>query len=63
MTVPVEDPIVATDGVLLLQVPPASASLNVVVAVPHTVNVPVIADTAVFTVTMALAAHPAPGTV
>ena len=42
VTIPVEEPIVATVGVLLLHVPPVVASLNVVVEPSQTVNVPVI---------------------
>jgi hypothetical protein len=41
-TTPVEDPIVATDVLLLVQVPPPVALLNAVVPPTHTVVVPVI---------------------
>ena len=42
VTIPDADPIVATAGVLDVQVPPGVASASVVVPVTHTVNVPVI---------------------
>ena len=53
-------PMVATPVEEELHVPPASASLKVVVAPTHTVNVPVIAATPVFTVTSTLAVHSVP---
>jgi hypothetical protein len=42
VTMPVDEPIDATDGVLDVQVPPGVASARVVVPVAQTVNVPVI---------------------
>jgi predicted cupin superfamily sugar epimerase len=42
VTTPVEEPMVATAGVLDVQVPPGVASARVVVPVTQTVNVPVI---------------------
>src|SRR4051812_44050420 len=41
-TIPLEEPMVATDVALLLQVPPASGSLSVIVLPAHTVDGPVI---------------------
>jgi hypothetical protein len=43
VTIPVREPIEAIAGLLLLHVPPAVISLNIVVRVGHTVVVPVIA--------------------
>ncbi len=42
VTIPVDEPMVATAGVLDDHVPPGVASASVVVPVTHTVNVPVI---------------------
>ncbi len=50
VTIPVDEPIVATDVVLLDHVPPP-ASVNVVVKPAHTLAVPDIEDGKVFTVT------------
>jgi hypothetical protein len=47
---PVPEPIVATDVALLVQVPPAVASVNVVVTPEHTLDAPDIADGSAFTV-------------
>ncbi len=44
VTIPDAEPIVATAGVLLLQVPPVVVLDNVVVAPMHVVSVPVIGD-------------------
>ena len=52
VTTPVDEPIVATAGVLLLQVPPVVLLVNVVIAPIQVVSVPVIGeDIAEFTVT------------
>ena len=59
VTKPVVAPIVATPVALLLHVPPAVASVSVVVLPAHNDNVPLIADT-VLTVTMAVAIQPPP---
>ena len=50
VTMPVADPTVATDGLLLLQVPPGLASLNVIVVAEHNMPPPIIADGGGFTV-------------
>jgi hypothetical protein len=52
--------IVATAGVALLHVPPAVALLKVVVALTHTLVVPVIAAGSGFTVTVVVTAQPVP---
>lgn len=52
--------IVATDGVLLLQVPPVVVLLTVVVCPTHTCSVPAIAAGSGFTVTVAVRIHPVP---
>ena len=59
---PVEGSIAAADPLLLLQVPPDIPALsdNVVVEVPHTTNVPVIAGVKL-SVTICVAEQPAPG--
>jgi hypothetical protein len=54
VTVPVEEPIVASEALLLLQVPPDEPSLNVVVAPAQTIPVPVIDDGSGLTVTAAV---------
>lgn len=56
--IPLEEPMVPTAGVLLLQVPPAVMCVNVVVALTHTFSVPVIAGGAVDTVTIAVVIQP-----
>jgi hypothetical protein len=50
--------IVATAGVALLHVPPAVALLNVVVALTHTLVVPVMAAGSGLTVTVVVTAQP-----
>ena len=52
VTVPLVEPILATDVVLLLHTPPVLASESVVLLVPHTLNVPVMGDTAGLTTTV-----------
>ena len=52
ITRPVDEPIVATGVMLLLQVPPVVASLSKVVAPTHTLAVPVIAGGPEVTVTV-----------
>jgi hypothetical protein len=44
VVIPVAEPITATEGLLLLHVPPALASKKGVVAPTHTVPLPVIGD-------------------
>ncbi len=51
VTTPVDESIVAFEGLLQIQVPPGVTWLSVVVAPTHTLNVPVIAAVAAFTVT------------
>jgi hypothetical protein len=63
VTIPVDEPMVATDVLLLLHVPPPVALDNVVVAPTQTDNVPVIAAGNEFTVTTLVAAHPVTGSV
>lgn len=58
-TTPDVDPTAAIAVLLLLQVPPL-ASLNVVVALAHTVVVPVTADGIALTVTIIVSVHPVP---
>lgn len=60
VTKPVNEPIVATAGVLLLQEPPIVALLSIVVAVLQIANVPVIGATDGFTVINCVATQPAP---
>jgi hypothetical protein len=60
VTKPVVEPIVATAGLLLLQVPLPIPSLSVVVAPTHIFVLPVIAIGKVFTVTVAVALQPPP---
>jgi hypothetical protein len=57
LTIPVAEPIVAIEVLLLLQVPPEVALFNVVVLPVHTVAVPVMvpADGVLLTVTTAVA--------
>jgi hypothetical protein len=52
VTIPVDDPIVATPVLLLLQIPPMEASDSVVVKPVHTVVEPVIVAGAALTVTI-----------
>jgi hypothetical protein len=52
VTIPVEEPIVATGGVPLLHVPPDELSPNVAIAPAQTVGSPVIPDGNGFTVTV-----------
>lgn len=52
LTTPEEEPIVATAGFKLLQVPPGSVLLSVVVLPLHTFSEPIIADGNGFTVTL-----------
>ena len=59
VTKPVAAPIVATPAALLLHVPPAVASVSVVVLPRHNDKVPLIADT-VLTVTTAVVIQPPP---
>lgn len=56
-TIPVAEPTVATDVLLLLHVPPLTALPSVELPPTHTLDVPVIvpADGALFTVTTAVA--------
>ena len=58
VTVPEAEPMVATAVLVLLQVPPEVASLNVVVKPTHTVEVPEIAAGKGLTVTLVTARHP-----
>jgi hypothetical protein len=51
VTIPVEDPMVATPGALLLQLPPAVASARVVVEPTQVFSVPVIGAGVATTVT------------
>jgi hypothetical protein len=54
-TVPEDEPIAATDGLLLVHVPPASALLSVVANPTQALSVPVIAAGRGLTVTVATA--------
>ncbi len=58
VTVPVEDPIVATAVLLLLQTPPLVALVNVVVKPTHTLVVPPIAAGFGLTVKLVTAIQP-----
>ena len=58
VTIPVNEPIVATAVLLLVQVPPAAPSLSAVVAPTHACNIPVIAVGPEFTVTVVAAVQP-----
>jgi hypothetical protein len=58
LTTPVPEPTLAITTLLLLQVPPVSASLSVVVLPIHTCIVPVIADGSEVTVIVFIAAQP-----
>jgi hypothetical protein len=58
---PVAEPADATTGLLLVQVPPVTASLNVVVVPIHTIDEPVIAGGSALTVIVLVTLHPAPG--
>lgn len=59
LTTPLEAPIVATAGLLLLHVPPVTALLSVVVPPTQIVVVPVIADVGL-TVSVAVEKQPPP---
>lgn len=54
VTTPVDAPTVATEGLLLLHVPPAVASANVTVDPIHTAVLPLIADGRALTVNAAV---------
>jgi hypothetical protein len=56
--IPLDEPIVATDILPLLHVPPGVASASDVVDPTHTPRAPVIGPAVVFTVTGAMALHP-----
>ena len=58
LTTPVAAFTVATDKLLLVHVPPVTASLNVVVLPAQTVALPDIAAGVLFTVIAVVAAHP-----
>jgi hypothetical protein len=58
LTIPLDDPTVATAGVALCHVPPAVALLSVVVPDTHTESVPVIAAGTGFTVIVATDIQP-----
>ena len=58
VTIPVNDPIEATLGVLLLQVPPPGLSLSDVVKPEHKVPTPLIATGKEFTVTTEVVIQP-----
>ena len=58
VTIPVEEPTVATPKVLLIQRPPGVLLLRVVVLPTHTVVEPLIADGAAVTVTTVVAIQP-----
>lgn len=60
VTSPVNDPTVATSGVLLSHVPPGTAFVNNVVPSTQITGVPDIADGPVVTVTDLVAAQPLP---
>lgn len=55
VTVPESEPIAATEGKLLVQVPPGVILVSVVEDVPQMMNVPAMADGNGFTVTSAVA--------
>ena len=57
-TIPALMPTVAVEVLLLLQVPPTVASLNVVVKPAHTFDAPVIADGVGLTVTVVITLQP-----
>jgi hypothetical protein len=59
-TIPVPEPIVATEELLLLHVPPAVASLKVLVDPAHIVVMPLMAEGVVLTVKVLVAALPHP---
>ena len=59
-TIPLPAPTVPVAGTALVQVPPADASLNVVVKPTHTFVTPVIADGNGLTVTGVVAKQPVP---
>ena len=59
-TIPDAEPTLAMAGALLDHVPPATASLNVVVRPEHTDVIPVIAAGNTFTVTVRIAMQPSP---
>ena len=58
VTMPEVEPIVATAGLLLVQVPPNTASLNTVVCPTHTPVLPMIGVGTGVTVIVLVAAHP-----
>ena len=60
VTMPVNEPTVATEVVPLVHVPPASTSDNVVVCPAHITNVPEIAVGKGFTVTIVVIIQPGP---
>jgi hypothetical protein len=60
LTTPLPVPTVATEVLLLLQVPPVVASLSVKVEATHTVEEPDIEDGAPLTVTLVVAMQPVP---
>ena len=60
VTIPLVEPMVATDGLLLVHVPPVVGSVRVVVAPTHTNGVPPIVPGAVLTVTTAVAVQMPP---
>ena len=59
VTTPVPAPTVATEVLALFQMPPAAASVSVVVAPTQKFVAPVIAGGIGLTVTIVVAAHPA----
>ena len=58
VTMPVAEPTLATVAALLIQWPPVVASVNVLVAVPHMLNMPAIVPGSAFIVTGRLTLHP-----
>ena len=58
LTTPVVLPMVAVAVVVLIQVPPATPSLSVIVAPTHTADGPVIAVGIVYTATVVLTLQP-----
>jgi hypothetical protein len=60
LTIPVSEPMVATDNALLLHVPPSEVLLNVPVAPAHTLREPPIADGNGLTVTVSVVEQPVP---
>jgi hypothetical protein len=58
VTIPVNDPIVATDVVLLAHVPPIEASVSVIVAPTHTAPGPLIGTGSGLTVTITVLTQP-----